>query len=109
MTEMNKELDSLPDKKAPGPDKISNEMLKNLGNKAKSKLLEIFNNSFSSSNVPQNWREAIMIPIHKKGKDKTKAKSYRPISLTSCIGKLIERMINTRLIWYLETNNFFAP
>ena len=60
ITEMNKELDSLLDKKAPGPDKISNEMLKNLGNKAKNKLLQIFNNSFSSSKVPQNWREAIM-------------------------------------------------
>ena len=49
-----------------------------------------------------------MIPIHKKGKDKLKTSSYRPISLTSCVGKVMERMINTRLMWHLETNNLIA-
>ena len=49
-----------------------------------------------------------MIPIHKKGKNKLKTSSYRPIRLTSCVGKVMERMINTRLIWHLETNNLIA-
>ena len=43
-----------------------------------------------------------MILICKKGKDKTKVDSYRPISLTSRVGKPVERLINSRLIWYLE-------
>ncbi|KAK7102290.1 hypothetical protein V1264_020529 [Littorina saxatilis] len=50
-----------------------------------------------------------MVPIHKKGKDRAKVDSYRPISLTSCVGKLMERLINTRLTWHLEKNNTFSP
>ena len=48
-----------------------------------------------------------MIPIQKKGKSKTEA--YRPISLTSCIVKLLERIINARLKWFLESEQLLAP
>ena len=44
-----------------------------------------------------------MIPIWKKGKDKGKTTSYRPISLTSCVSKTMERIINLRMKWYLES------
>ena len=44
-----------------------------------------------------------MIPIHKPGKAKTEATIYKPISLTSCMVKFLERIINTRLKWFLET------
>ena len=50
-----------------------------------------------------------MVPIHKKGKDRANTDSYRPISLTSCVGKLMERLINTRLAWHLEQNNIITP
>ena len=52
-----------------------------------------------------------MIPIHvpKRGKDKSQAESYRPISLTSCVGKLMERLINTRLVWHLEDKKHITP
>ena len=53
--------------------------------------------------MPEVWKEATILPIHKKGKDKGKATSYRPISLTSCVGKLMERLINNRLTWHLES------
>ena len=43
-----------------------------------------------------------MIPIPKPNKDHTDPLSYRSIALTSCLCKVLERMINTRLIWYLE-------
>ena len=109
LREMEDALNTLSDKKAPGPDKITNEMLKNLGTKAKSKLLSLYNNSWKTGNVPQIWREADMVPIHKKGKERAKATSYRPISLTSCVGKLMERLINNRLTWHLEHNNILLP
>ena len=51
---------------------------------------------------PQQWRAARVIPIPKPNKDHTDPHSYRPIALTSCLCKVLERMINTRLIWYLE-------
>ncbi|GFO18263.1 RNA-directed DNA polymerase from mobile element jockey [Plakobranchus ocellatus] len=43
--------------------------------------------------------------IHKKGKEKTKAESKRSISLTSCLCKMMESIINTRLMWCLEKDN----
>ena len=53
--------------------------------------------------VPQLWKEASMISIHKKGKDKSKSASYRPISLTSFVVKTIERIVNHRIMCFFET------
>ena len=83
-------------------------MLTHLGNSAVNKLLEIFNPSWEEGKLPQIWREAIMIPILKKGKDPKQASSYRPISLTSCVVKTMERIVNERLRWHLETTNLLA-
>ena len=49
-----------------------------------------------------------MIPVLKPGKDPTNPTKYRPIALTSCICKTIERMINLRLFWYLETHKLLT-
>ena len=68
-------LKTLKDKKSPGPDKITNEMLEHHGSKTKSKLLGIFNNSWKTGHVPQSWREADMVPIYKKGKDRANTDS----------------------------------
>ena len=84
-------------------------MLLHLGPRSKKKLLQLFNNEWRKGTVPQVWREAIMIPILKRGKDKSKAESYRPISLTSCAGKLMERLINTRFMWHLENKKHTTP
>ena len=59
--------------------------------------------------VPAVWKEAIVIPVPKKGKDKKNPRSYRPISLLSCVDKLLERMVNRRLINHLESNNVLSP
>ena len=50
-----------------------------------------------------------MITIHKPGKAKTEATSYRPISLTGCMVKLLEQIINTRLKLFLETEKLLVP
>ena len=50
-----------------------------------------------------------MIPILKKEKDPKKANSYRPVSLTSCTVKTMERIVNERLKWSLETEDLLAP
>ena len=49
-----------------------------------------------------------MIPIAKPGKDPTNPTNYRSIALTSCICKTMERMINRRLVWYLEFHKFLT-
>ena len=94
LNELQAALRQLKAKKSSGPDAITNEMLTHLGNKATCKLLEIFNHSWATGTLPQTWREATMIPILKKGKDPKQAASYRPISLTSCVGKTMERVVN---------------
>ena len=84
-------------------------MIKHFGEKAKSTLLRLFNESWRQGKVPSSWKKAHIIPIHKKGKSKKDPESYRPISLISCLGKLMERILNKRLIWYPESNNILAP
>ena len=104
ITEMNNALKKLKKKKAPGPDKIHNEMLANLGAKSKEILLALYNKTWAQGQVPKAWKLAIINPILKKGKRADQPSSYRPISLTSCVGKLGERIINSRLYWWLESS-----
>ena len=58
--------------------------------------------------VPAVWKEAVIIPVPKKGKDKKNPCCYRPISLLSCVGKMLERMVIRRLISYLEGNSVLS-
>ena len=109
MTELKKALKKLKKKKSPGPDGVTNEMLTYLGKAALDKLLDIFNLSWNKGDVPQQWKEATMIPILKTGKNKSKPLSYRPISLTSCVCKTMERIINERMQWYLESEAVLIP
>ena len=89
-------------KKAPGPDEVTNEMLVQLGDASRGILLHIINKSWETGSLPKIWKTANITPILKKDKPKSKVSSYRPISLTSCICKLVERMINRRLYSWLE-------
>ena len=91
-----------------GPDKIHYQLLKHLPDASLLLLLTIFNNIWISGDFPPDWRKAIIIPIPKPGKDPTNPSNYRPIALTSCICKTMERMITRRLLWYLEAHNLLT-
>ena len=66
------------------------------------------NEIWRTGKFPEDWHKAVIIPIPKPGKDKTEATNYRPIALTSCICKTMERMMNDRLVWFLESNNLIS-
>ena len=68
----------------------------------------MFNEVWVSGRFPTSWKEATIIPIPKPGKDNTDPSNYRPIALTCCLCKTLERMINTRLIWFLESNGLIS-
>ena len=105
MKEMQAALEKLSNNKAAGTDNIRNEMLKQLGEGAKVHLLNFINQTWMKGELPSSWRTAIITPILKKGKPTEQPQSYRPISLTSCVGKLVERIINNRLYCWLEKKN----
>ena len=94
---------------APGEDNILYEMLKHLPDKSKEFLLEIINKIWETGIIPKSWKIALILPIKKPNKDPSLPSSYRPIALTSCVCKLMEKMANTRLVWYLESNNLLSP
>ena len=90
---------------APGLDRIVPAMLKQLHPNAIKYITSLFNEILRSGSYPTNWKTAIVIPILKPHSDASTPKSYRPISLTSVLGKTFEKIINKRLTWYLEANN----
>ncbi|XP_076623123.1 uncharacterized protein LOC143342788 [Colletes latitarsis] len=90
---------------SPGPDSIPNIFIQQLPKAGISYLLDIYNCIWLNGVFPTKWQEAIVVPILKPGKNKLQVDSYRPIALTCCLCKLLEKIICKRLRWYLEINN----
>ena len=93
---------------ATGPDKVAYPMLKHLPRSGMDFLLHIFNLSWSSPSFPSIWKTSSIIPIHKMGKPLDSPASFRPISLTYCVSKLFERIILSRLLFFLESNSILS-
>ena len=107
--ELDAQLRKLKPKKAPGPDGVCAEHLRNLGPLAKAAVLHLINRSWLSSQTPKAWREATIIPIPKSGKNPQQVSSYRPIALTSNMAKLAERLIGARLSHIIERDALVPP
>jgi len=95
---------------SPGPDKIhaSTRMLKNLHPNSLSYLVSLLNSILLRKSYPPSWKLVIMIAILKPSKDPSHPDSYRPIALTSVLGKLFQENLNKRLTWYFEHNNILS-
>lgn len=91
--------------KAPGHDQISYDMIKHLPIDTKLVLLNVYNKVWKERKIPKEWKLGIVVPIPKGGEDKHSPNNYRPITLLSCVGKLMEKMVNRRLITELENKN----
>ena len=94
---------------APGPDEIPYMMIKKAPHETKSFLLGLLNRIFKESYFPKDWEKFLMLPFAKPGKDSKLVTNYRPIALTSCLCKLMEKMVNCRLVWYLEQRGYLSP
>ena len=93
---------------AEGPDAIHNDMLRRLPAAALVALLATFNRIWETGTFPAAWREATVIPVLKGGKSGLDPLHYRPISLTSSLCKLMEKMVNVRFSWFLEHHGVFT-
>ena len=93
---------------APGKDNVNFEMISHLAPAAKVYLLQFYNHLWVKHLFPKEWKHAIVIPIEKPGKDPSNPNNYRPISLTSCLCKLLEKMVNYRLNWCLRKNKVLS-
>ena len=103
MQEMKNKLDALDTTKAYGTDEVCNLFLKNLPIPKVQELLGIFNRSWRTHIVPDQWKTGLIIPILKPGKKPDKPDSYRPITLLQCTSKLMESMVGERLSFLSET------
>ena len=83
-------------------------MIIHLGPQARRKLLTLFNQSWQTGKFPNQWREAVVVPIPKKGKEKKEKANYRPVSLLSCLGELMKRLVNSRLLNHLESKQLIS-
>ena len=95
--------------KSPGVDEVPNELLTHLPVAAQETLLLLFNKSWETGAVPAIWRKAEIVAIPKKGKPLDVPESYRPISLLCSASKLLERLVQTRLQYWLESRHLITP
>ena len=107
MGELQSTIKKIKGKGAAGPDNIPPSFLRSLGPLTLQELLSTFK-SFSVAHFLRIWRVATIIPLLKAGKSSSEVASFRPISLTSCVVKLLQRILADRLYYVAETNNMFS-
>ncbi|CAJ0954760.1 unnamed protein product [Ranitomeya imitator] len=90
--EVRNRLNKIKIDKSPGPDGIHPRVLREL----------------TTGSVPQDWRIANVVPIFKKG-SKSESGNYRPVSLTSIVGKIFEGFLRDVILDYLNENNCLTP
>ena len=94
-------LDKINVGKSLGPDDIHPKLLYELRHELLEPLTKLFNLTIATGIIPQDWRDANVSPIFKKG-SRAQANNYRPVSLTSIIGKIMECFIKDNIIRHLE-------
>ena len=97
-------LASLGENKAPGTDGMGSSFIKNMVGGIEIPLVLIFQRSLETGQVPEQWKEANVTAIYKRKGQRCDPGNYRPVSLTSQVGKLFERIIRDYLVKFLEEN-----
>ncbi len=90
--------------KAFGPDELPNRVLRELRNELAGPLTAIFRQSLETSQLPDDWRNAYITLIFKKG-NRHESSNYRPVSLTSVCCKLLEHIVCSHIREHLDVNN----
>ena len=108
-SEVKSVLKSLPSKISTGVDNISYRLLKEAGPGVVGPLTTLFNISLRKRQVPEEWKRAVVLPVFKGGnRDRQEVLNYRPISLTPCVTRVLEKILNTQLLKYLQDNSLIC-
>jgi len=91
-----------------GPDGIPYSFIHHLLVNRNLLLCHIYNVIWKNNFFPKNWCNCTIIPLLKPNKSKFQVDSYRPISLINNISKILEKIANSRLSWYLEKINYLS-
>jgi ribonuclease HI len=94
---------------APGGDTIMNVFFKKCPKTIVEEIVDVFNISWFSGCVPEEWKKGTVCPIPKPKKDYTQVSGYRPITMLPCLGKLLERVVLKRLNYHLENHKLLHP
>ena len=86
-----------------GPDGISGNTLKECRDELIEPIFEIIRYSLDSGKVPMQWKRAEVVPIYKSG-GRDEPLNYRPVSLTSVVCKMCEKVIKKNWLLYLENH-----
>lgn len=76
-----------------GLDGFRTSDMKCIWNSYPSFLVTLFNNCLKWGSSPSVWRKGRILLLHKAGKPRNETKSYRPIGISSILGKILERLV----------------
>ena len=107
--EFTEALSGLSKDTAPGPDRVKYSDIKNLSVHNKSELFRLYEESFATGQVPEDWSHSYLKPIPKPGKDHSKLNGYRILTMQNTTGKLMERIVARKLAQDLERRNVLPP
>ena len=93
--------------KAPGVDSILGDFLKFFRSILVTPLQALFNLVWASGYFPAEWARSIIVPIHKKGPT-SDPNNFRGIALLSHLGKVLTRILNRRLVKWINANNLLS-
>ena len=108
MPELSAALARMGTSRACGPDGITVQMLRTTFPVIAPQLLKLVNCAITSRELPAQWKQATVIPLHKKG-DTGDLNNYRPISILSTVAKLCERVVCSQLMTYLSEQHVLCP
>jgi hypothetical protein len=87
--------------KSPDSDQIPAELIQAAGEILLSAIHKLVNSVLNKEELPDQWKESIIVPVHRKG-DKTNCNNYRGISLLSTSYKMLPNIFLSRLSPYID-------